>query len=174
VLRPIVNTAKPLTRVLAAQDLAALSRPAAYGGIRPHASADELAAVPSAEPATRAAAAMAPGPTLVSSVGGPSVRPAARRTTLDHGRVADADPFAGRLALGTEPAAPVPASPAGSSTSVGMLGGTGSGAGTKSAPYIAVSDSWASLGPAPAHRLSYLGAGDLPRSPAAQPSTSPD
>jgi hypothetical protein len=55
-----------------------------------------------------------------------------------------------------------------------MTGSTGSGAGTKSAPDVAVNDSWASTGLAPIHRLRYLIASDLARSPAAQPSTSPD
>ncbi|MGH3771981.1 MAG: hypothetical protein ACRDRW_11400 [Pseudonocardiaceae bacterium] len=177
-LTPIVNTVgvpKPLTRVLAPQGLVAhalvsLSRPAKHDdGIRPWAPAGESAAIPPAELATRAAAATAPVPTL-----GPSVRPATVGTTDDCGRTAAATPVAGRPALGAAPAAPVPVSPAGSTTWVGMAGGTASGTGTKSAPYIAVGDNGVSAEPAPAHRLSYLGASDLPRSPAAQPSTSPD
>jgi len=181
----VTGDAKPLARVvesrvlespaLASRTLAALSRPAEHDAdVRSRAPADEPAAVPPAEPTTRVAIATAPAPIL-----GPSARPAIAHTTVDRSRAVDltrattADPLAGWPALGDNPSAPVPVSPAGRTTSVLMTGGTGSGASPKSASHVAVSAGWASAGPAPGHRPRYLSAGDLPQSPAARPSTSP-
>lgn len=183
VLEPVVNAVgvpKPLVQVLgphvlAPQVLASPSRPAKYGtGIRSQTPAGELATVLPAEPAVRAATATAPAPTperatVLTTVG--HALPAAPTRAV---AVPAADPFAGQPAPGDDPTAPVPASPPGSTTSPCMTGSTGSGAGTKSAPDVAVNDSWASTGLAPIHRLRYLIASDLARSPAAQPSTSPD
>lgn len=175
VLEPVVNAVgvpKPLSQILAPQVLAPLSRPAEYGAdIRSQAPAEEHATVPPAEPAVQAAAATAPVPTrgratVLTTVG--HVLP----TTPT--RAAAADPFAGQLALGDDPAAPIPASPPTSTTSPCMTGSTGSGVGTKSAPDVTVNDSWASACLAQLYCLRYLSASDLPRSPAAQPSTSPD
>jgi len=178
VLKPVVTAVgipKPLVHVSARHVLATLSRPAKYAtGIRSQTPADEPATILPTEPAVRAAAATAPAPTL---------GPATVLTQVDHALPAipicaaaapAADPFAGQLALGDDPAAPVPVSPPGSTVSPCMIGSAGSGAGTKSAPDVAVNDSWASTALALRHRLLYLSASDLPRSPAAQPSTSPD
>ena len=171
VLQPIVNTVgvpKPLAQVLnpsilAPQILAAVSEPAT---------------VPPTEPATQAAFATAP-----VSAQGPAQGPTRGPATVNHARPAaaictaaapTANPFAGPSALDDDPAAPVPASPPGSTSSPCMIGSTGSGAGTKSAPDLAVNDSWATVGLTPMYRLLYLSASDLPRSPAARPSTSPD
>jgi hypothetical protein len=161
VLEPIGNTVgvpKPLAQlltppILTPPVLAAVSGPAA---------------VPPAEPAARAAAATAP----VSARG-----PVIVLTTVNHTRppaAPTADPFIGQLALSNDPAVPVPASPRGSTSSPRVIGSTGSGTGTRSAPDVAVNDSWATVGLTPIYRLLYLRASDLPRSPAAQPSTSPD
>jgi hypothetical protein len=182
VLKPIVNTVgvpKLLPQVSARRVLATrvltLSRPAKYGaGIRSPAPADKPATILSAEPPVRAAAVTTPVPPL---------GPATVLTRLDHALPATpicvaaapaADPFAGQLALGDDPTAPVPVSPPGSTVSPCTIGSAGSGAGTKSAPDFTVNDSWASTGLTLMHRLLYLSASDLPRSPAAQPSTSPD
>ncbi|MGH3866485.1 MAG: hypothetical protein ACRDQ4_10180 [Pseudonocardiaceae bacterium] len=164
-VQPIVNALNAPT------PLATLSGPAKYGaGIRSQTPVNEPVTVPPAEPAVRAAAATAPAPTL----GPPTVR-----TTVGHAAPARAaapttKPFARQLALGNDPAAPVPASPPASTTSSCMTASTGSGAGTKSTPDIAVNGSWATAGLASTHRLLCRSASDLPRSPAAQPSTSPD
>lgn len=187
VLKPIVNTVgvpKLLpqvsarrvlaTRVLATHVLTTLSRPARYGaGIRSPAPADKPTTILPAEPPVRAAAVMTP----VAPLG-----PATVLTRLDHALPATpicvaaapaADPFAGQSALGDDPA-PVPVSPPGSTVSPCTIGSAGSGAGTKSAPDFTVNDSWAGTGLTLMLRLLHLSASDLPRSPAAQPSTSPD
>jgi hypothetical protein len=171
VLQPIVNTVgvpKSLAPVLnapilAPQTLAAVSEPAT---------------VPPTEPASQAAFATAPVSAQGSAQGltrGPATvnhaRPAAAICTA---AAPSANPFAGPSALDDDPAAPVPASPPGSTSSPCMIGSTGSGAGTKSAPDLAVHDSGATVGLTPMYRLLYLSASDLPRSPAARPSTSPD
>lgn len=175
VLEPLVNAVgvpKPLAHVLAPQVLAPLPRFAKYGtGIRLPAPANKLPTVPPAEPAVRATAATAPVPTPERPTVAHAL-PAAPTTRAV--AVPAADPFAGQSSLGDDPAAPVPASPLGSTTSPCMTGSTGSGAGTKSAPDVAVNDSWASASLPPIHRLRHLSASDLPRSLAAQPSTSPD
>jgi hypothetical protein len=183
VLKPIVNAVgvpKLLAQVsarqvLATHVLAVLPRPAKYGaGIRSPAPADKPATIRPAESTVRAAAVTMPVPTL---------GPATVLTRMDHALPATpicvaaapaAGPFAGQLALGDDPPAPVPVSPPGSTVSPCTIGSAGSGAGTKSAPDFTVHDSWASTGLALMHRLLYLSASDLPRSPAAQPSTSPD
>jgi hypothetical protein len=171
VLQPIVNTVgvpKPLAPVLsppilAPQVLAAVSEPAT---------------VPPTEPATQAAFATAP-----VSVQGSTQWPTQGLTRgrgpapVNHARPAaapTASPFAGPSALDDDPAAPVPASPPGSTSSPYMIGSAGSGAGTKGAPGLAVNGSWATVGPTPMYRLLYLSASELPPSPAARPSTSPD
>ncbi len=166
VLEPIgniVGVPKPLAQVLAPHVLAApiLTSPILTTVSGP-------AAVPPAEPAARAAAATAPVSTRV---------PVIVLTMVNHTRptaAPTADPFAGQLALDNDPAVPVPANPPGSTSSPCVIGSTGSGAGTKSAPDVAVNDGWATVGLTPMYRLLYLSASDLPRSPAAQPSTSPD
>jgi hypothetical protein len=165
VLEPLVNTVgvpKPLAHVLAAPILTPPILAAASGP----------AAVPPAESAARAAAA-----TASVSTRGPARGPVIVFTTVNHTRptaAPTADPVAGQLALANDPAVPVPASPPGSTSSPCVIGSTGNGAGTKSAPDVAVNDSWATVGLTPMYRLLYLSASDLPRSPAAQPSTSPD
>lgn len=176
VLKPIVNTVgvpKLLAQVSARHVLAILPRPAKYGAsIR--SPADKPATNHPAELTVRAAA-------VTTSV--PSLGPATVLTRVDHILPATpicivaapaADPFAGQLALSDDPPAPVPVSPPGSIVSPCTIGSAGSGAGTKSAPDFTVNDSWASTGLALLNRLLYLSASDLPRSPAAQPSTSPD
>lgn len=83
-----------------------------------------------------------------------------------------ADPVTGRSVLDS---APVPVSPPASTTALCLIAGTGGGASTKSGPDLAVLNRGAATGIAPMpHRLWCLGASDLPRSPAEQPSTSPD
>lgn len=85
------------------------------------------------------------------------------------------DPFAAGLALGEDPVAPVPASPPDSTTAPCAIGSAGGvGAGSKGAPDGTVTDSSATSVLAATHRLRYPSPSDLPRSPAEQPSTSPD
>ncbi|MGH3807861.1 MAG: hypothetical protein ACRDRU_14810 [Pseudonocardiaceae bacterium] len=83
-----------------------------------------------------------------------------------------ADPVTGRSVLDS---APVPVSPPASTTALCLIAGTGGSASTKNGPDLAVLNRGAETGRAPMpHRLGCLGASDLPRSPAEQPSTSPD
>jgi hypothetical protein len=163
VVQPLVNAVGVPTPPAPA--LAALPKSATYGaGTRSQAPADEPVTVPPAGPAARAAA---PAPTLGTAT---VLTPVSHATAV---RTA-ADPFAGYLALSDDPTAPVPVSPPASTTSPCMASGTGSGAGTKSAPDVAVNDSWATSRLASMHRPLCLHASDLPRSPAAYPATSPD
>ncbi|MBV9143728.1 MAG: hypothetical protein JO115_22895 [Pseudonocardiales bacterium] len=175
--QPIVGAAgvsSPLVRALTGRIPLPLSRPIQdRAGVRSHALDEKPAPLPpaqTAQPAMRAAAAPAPAPTL----GAPT-----RPTVVDrvppaapvHATAPTAQPSFQPAAPGDDPAAP---SPLPSTTSAGMASGTGSGAGTKGAPDVAVRDRWATSGPALLHRLRYLSASDLPWSPAAQPGTSPD
>lgn len=183
VLTPMVDTldvvkpVKPLSqslvsRPLVSRPLMSLSRSARGGVLRPWAPVDEPAVLIPATPATAVASVAAPEPTSRFSV-----RPATVRLTRDHG-FAPA-PLLARLALGENllsrhPGTPIPASAPGSGTSVCMTGATASDAGTRTAPCAAVNDSWTSATPAPAHRMRYLSARELPRSAAARPCTAPD
>lgn len=163
VVQPIVNAVGVPTPPAPA--LAALPKSATYSaGTRSQAPADGPVTVPPAGPAVRAAA---PAPPLGTAT---VLTPASHATAVHTA----ADPFAGYLALSDDPAAPVPVSPPASTTSPCMASGTGSGAGTKSAPDVAVNDSWATSRLASMHRPLCLRASDLPRSPAAYPATSPD
>jgi hypothetical protein len=174
VLKPVVRAVdvpKTLTHVLAPMSRP-MSGPARHdSGIRPQAPADKPMPVPPDKPVS---AAPAPAPALGA---------ATVRSTVDHAlptapvcaaAAPVADPFAGGRALGEDPVAPVPASPPDSTTAPCMIGSAGSGAGNKGAPDVTVNESSATAGLAHTHRLLYLSASDLPRSPAEQPSTSPD
>ena len=182
VVKSIVNAVdvpKPLAQVLTAQILtpqilAPLSPAVKYdAGIWSPAPADGPATPPRAEPAVRAAATTAPVATLTPLTMLTSVNYALPTPPICAAAPV-ADPFAGQLALGADPAEPVPASPPASAPSSCTIGSTGGGAGTKRAPDLAVNDSWVTADLAPMHRLLHLSTSDLPRSPAAQPSTSPD
>jgi hypothetical protein len=123
--------------------------------------AEQAVTVPPAAPPVRALSA----PAAVRTADGHAPTPIPAR--------AFAHPIAD--VLDSAPSAPVPASPPGSTTAPGLIGSTGGGAGTKSGPDLAVMTRWAATGLEPRHhRLWCFGASDLPRSPAAQPSTSPD
>ncbi len=164
-VQPVVNNLNPLNA------LATLSGPAKYGaGIRSQAPANGPVTIPPAEPPVRVAAATALAPTfgaatVLTTVGHPAPVRATAPTT---------EPFAGQLALGNDPAGPIPASPPATTTSPCMTGGTGGGAGTKNIPDLAVNGSWAKMILASTQHLLCLPTSDLPRSPAAQPTTSPD
>ncbi|MGH3833590.1 MAG: hypothetical protein ACRDRS_24665 [Pseudonocardiaceae bacterium] len=175
-----VDVAKPVTRVLespglashslAQRTLALLSRTAQRGaGTGSSAPAEAPAAAPRAEPATRAAVATAPGLALW-----PSAAPVTGSTAVNHSRRCATSLFARPLVVDDHPAPSVPVRPAGSTASVSMTGGNGSGAGTNSVAHAAMSDSWASTRLRQLCRPRYLNASDLPCSPAGQPSTSPD
>lgn len=172
--QPIVGTVGvpgPLARALTDRILVPLSRPIQdRAGVRSHAPDEKPAPLPPAQPAVRAAAAPAPAPTLGAPTR-PTVVDRVSPTVPVHATASSAQPSFRPSAPGDDPAAP---SPLPSTTSAGMASATGSGAGTKGAPHVAVQDRWATSGSAPLHRLRYLSASDLPWSPAAQPGTSPD
>ncbi|MDQ3760753.1 MAG: hypothetical protein M3460_03385 [Actinomycetota bacterium] len=169
VLKPLAPVLAPVTR-----PLSGLSPPAP--AIQLGAPVDQPAAVPPAAPVVRVAVATAPvpapGPTAVPTMVG-TAPPAVGACAAAHPA---ADPLAELPALGNEPAdpVPVPMSPPGTATAACLLGSSGGGISTKSTPDVAVTDSWAMAGLASMHRLLSLGADDFPRSPAGQPSTSPD
>lgn len=176
VLKPVVRAVgvpRPLTHVLATVSRP-MSAPAQHSaGTRAQEPAHLLAAVPPAAPAVRAAAAMAapaPAVTAVSTTAGytPSHASAcAFAAPAEH-------PRAEELVLSGDPVAPMPTSPPDSATAPCMIGGAAGGGGTKGSPDLAVNESWTNAGLASTHRLGYLSASDLPRSPAEQPSASPD
>lgn len=175
VVQPMVQTVvKPLVQPVvstlnAPNALATLSGRAKYGaGIRSPAPANGPVTVPPAEPAVAAAATTAPAPTL----GAPTVLTTLGRAAPAHPAAVPApDRFSRQLALGDDPTAPVPASPPATTTSPCMTGG---GAGTKNIPDLAVNASLPKTMLASMHHLLCLPTSDLPRSPGAQPTTSPD
>lgn len=187
VLNPIANAVgipKPLAQVLNPRALVprvlvprllpvTLSRPGKSGttGIRSQAPAKEPATASLAEPAGRSAAATAPLTTLASFTVPTPVEDALPAAPLHTTPGKDS---AGRSAFDDDPAAPVPASPPASTTPSCVISGTGSGGVTKNAPDITMDDSWATAEAALLYRLRQLATGDLPRSAANQPSTSPD
>ncbi len=159
---------------------------------RPQTPADNAAAVAPAAPAVRAMAAPAPMPAAqpaTAPIFGPVTGPPTGSATgptraLAHTRI-DYVPLTvafiattdtpGELPVpGNGPAAPLPASPPATTTAPSLTGSSGGGAGSKGIPIVAVNDPWAMTTLTPTHRLRYLEASDLPRSPAAEPSTSPD
>lgn len=70
--------------------------------------------------------------------------------------------------------APDPSAPLDNPPVTCMIGSTGGSASTRGAPDATQADSWRATRIVPIRTLRYPGTGDLPRSPAAQPSTSPD
>lgn len=192
VLSPIANAVgipKPLAQVLNPHALVprvlvprvvvhrllpvTLSRPGKSGttSIGSQAPAKEPATASLAEPAGRSAAATAPFTTLASFTVPTPVEDAPPAAPLHTTPGKDS---AGRSAFDDDPAAPVPASPPASTTPSCVISGTGSGGVAKNAPDITMDDSWATAEAALLYRLRQLAAGDLPRSAATQPSTSPD
>jgi hypothetical protein len=180
VLKPIANgvtAPKPLAKALAQ-----ISRPISVmqhaTPIRSQAPGYQPATAPPA-PSVRAVPARAPALAPL---------PSTVLTTLAHAQptapvftiaAAPAESFAGQSTLSAlpgqgNPASPIPANLPETTTAPCMIGGASGGAGTKSAPDFAVNDNWTAARLAPMHHLLHLNASDLPRSPATQPSTSPD
>jgi hypothetical protein len=152
-----------------------LSGPAKYGaGVRSQAPVERPATIQPAKPTVGAAAATASVPSPASLTALITVNHALPAVAACAAAAPAVGPFTGQSALGDDPVAPVPASPPASTTSPRMIGSTGGGAGTKHTPDVAVNASWATARLVAMHRLLKLSASDLPRSPAAQPSTSPD
>jgi hypothetical protein len=169
ILKPIVNAVRVprLPTPVLAPVSRSLSAPTQHGAaLRSQAPAEKTATVAPATPAVRAAAATTP--VLITVGHAPPTVPACAAA---HPVAA---PVAGPSVIDSDPVAPVPVSPPGSTTSPCLISSSGGGASTKSAPDLAVNNSWATAAPAPMPRLLYLGASDLPRSLAPQPSTSPD
>jgi hypothetical protein len=184
VSRPLASTLQPVS-----QTVSGLVRATGH-----KAPADSAAAVSPAVPTVRAAAAPAPRPAtrptaapanapILGPVAGPMTRPAtgltapahpnADRTSLVAAANATTDSVSQLPASGNGPAAPLPASPPATTTAASITSSSGGGAGTKGIPIVAVNDAWTIAPLVLTHRL-RLGAGDLPRSPAVEPSTSPD
>lgn len=152
--------------------------------VQPPEPASRSAAVPPAAPTMQAIAAPVPVLTtnpaaVAASEPTAGLADTSARSSVGHvptgAPVSAAADTVGELpAPGDGPAAPVPASPPASTTAPSLTGSSGGGAGTKGVPIVAVQHTWTMAGLTPTHRLRYLGAGDLPRSPAAEPSTFPD
>jgi hypothetical protein len=157
-LSPLVNAIgvpKLLTPVLTSVSRP-LAGPAAHGAAtRWQAPAGKAVTVPLAAPLVRAVAVTAPAraPVLI-----PAGHAAPTMT----------------VQAAAPPLAPSPASPPGAMTSPFLSGSTGSGASTKSNPDLAIEHCRATADLAARQPLSYLGASDLPRSPATRPAASPD
>jgi hypothetical protein len=171
VLSPLVN-AVGVPRLLPPV-VAPVSRPlvgpAPRAAIRSHTPDERFTTGPPISSPVRAAAATTPAPAPVRTATSHVPSPVAA-----HAAAPGAGPLPWLSMLGSDPLGPIPVSPPGSTTSPCLIGGTAGGTNTKSAPDLAVNNTWPTMGIAPMHRLCYLGASDLPRSPAAQPSTSPD
>jgi hypothetical protein len=168
--------------------LAAPGHPVTASTARSKAAARKPAVVPPpaapVEPAIQAAVT-APAPVLVGMVS--DATPETPICLAAH-PVADplADRFTGPSALGSAelgpsaldrgPAAPVPASPFGSTTAPCPAGSTstGGGATTLSGHSITLSDGWATTAPSPTRCRLCAGASSITPSAAQRPSTSPD
>jgi len=177
VLKPVVRAvgvSRPLAHVVSTV-AGPLSAPTPHGaGIRSPEPAHELAAVPPAAPAVRAAAAPAPVPVPAATT-----VPAKATSGLPHAPVCAVSApatvsLAEESALGGHPAAPIPTSPPDSTTAPCMIGSAAGGGGTRGSPDLAVNEGWANTHLASTHGLGSLSASDVPRSLAEQPSTSPD
>ncbi|MGH3781591.1 MAG: hypothetical protein ACRDRO_13445 [Pseudonocardiaceae bacterium] len=177
VLKPVVRAVavpRPLTHVLATVSQP-MSAPAQHSaGIRSQEPAHELAAAPPAAPAVRAAAVTAPVPVpAVTTVPATAVH-AMPHTPVCAAAAPAEHPLAEEIALGGDPVAPMPTSPPDSATAPCMVGGAAGGGSTKGSGDFAVNESSTNASLASTHHLGYLSASDLPRSPAEQPSASPD
>jgi hypothetical protein len=178
VLKPVVRAVtvpRPLTQVLTTVSRP-MSAPTQHSaGIRSQQPAHELAAVPRTAPVVRPAGATATAATSAPAVAAhaqphaPACTPAASAANpLATALASDV------LALGGDPASPIPTSPPDSSTAACMIGSASGGGGAKGSPDLAVTESGTNAGMASTHRLGYASGSDLPRSAAEQPSTSPD
>jgi hypothetical protein len=173
ILRPIVHavgSAKAVTDVLTP-----LPRPLS-------ALAPQRTAVRSAAPAAKVAPTSPPAPAVTSAVAAPAAPdaavtpdgPATPAVVLCSTTVTATQSVPAQTVLGEDPGYPAPASPPGSTSSPCMIGSTSSGSNTKNAPDFATHDSWAAGNLAQPDGPLLLSGGDLPRSPALKPSTSPD
>jgi hypothetical protein len=174
VLRPVVRAVavpRPLTHVIATVSRPMSAPPAHEARIRSQQPVHELAAVPPTAPVVRAAPATTPAPATFSV---PAVGHAQPHAAACTPAAPAAIPAAEELALGGEPASPIPASPPDSSTAPCMIGSASGGGGTKGSPDLAVTENGTNAGLASTHRLGDLSGSDHPRSAAEQPSTSPD
>lgn len=173
-----VGVAKPLAHVLApVSKTVSNTRPGSprqATGSQAQTTTDQPALVPSVEPAIRPAAATAPAPAAQRPAGPTMVQHAIPTPPACAAGAPAAKPFADQLALGATPVTPIPASPAGDTTAPCMISAAGGGASTRSGPDVAVTGDWATAGITPTQQVRYLSADDLLRSPAEQPSTSPD
>lgn len=179
VLKPLAPALAPVTRTVSGT----------VAVVRPQAPAEKSVAVPPAASTIETIAAPAPVHPLVSTprpaivaASEPAIglADAPARTSVD--RVSPAVPVSATAvglpapgpAPGNSPVDPVPASPPATTTAPALAGSSGGGAGAKGVPIATMNDPWTMAGLTPTHRLRYRGAGDLPRSPAEDPSTSPD
>jgi hypothetical protein len=172
ILRPIVHavgSAKPVIDVLT------LPRPLS-------APAPHWTAVRSAGSAAKVAPMSPPGPAITPAVAAPaapdtaltSVRHAARTVVPCSAAVTSAQSVPAQPAVSEGTRDPAPASPPGSTSTPCMIGSTSSGSNSKNAPDFATHDSWATGNLAQPDGPLLLSGGDLPRSLALKPSTSPD
>ncbi|HEV7450333.1 MAG TPA: hypothetical protein VGO16_02870, partial [Pseudonocardiaceae bacterium] len=162
VLKPV---SRPAAHAAAAQSRAVVDKPAAV---------DKPTAFPLPGPVvqTELQPALASA-TLQSATGHPTVGDVPLATPVSAAAHPVADHLAEPLALGSNPAAPVPTSPPGATTAACPVGSSGGGATTKSACFVTFGDRQAIADLVLIHRL-HASSGSVPRSAAEQPSSSPD
>jgi hypothetical protein len=170
-LRDLVPMAKAVdVPELLAPESRPLAAPVQHRAAIRQAPAEQAGTAPPIAPARLAAPAASPQPAAVLTAHSHAPATIAARNSA-HPVV---DLSGGRLIPSNGPRGPIPANPPESTNTSCLIGGTGGGASTKRAPDLAVSNSGAATHLAQPHCLWQLGASSLPRSPAAQPSTSPD
>ena len=160
----LTHVLTPVNRILPvpAQHNAAAQPPAPVG-------TPVAAPAPQAVATVRPAVEKPPVPVLT-----PDPRTGPRSITACAPAPPAAQHAAGPPALHGAHPAPDPSAPPDNPPVTCMIGSTGGSTSTRSAPDDAQADSWMGTRVVPIRTLRYPGASDLPRSLAAQPSTSPD
>ncbi|MGH3669154.1 MAG: hypothetical protein ACRDSH_00745 [Pseudonocardiaceae bacterium] len=162
--RRLTHALTPVTRILPvpAQHSPTFQPPAPAG-------TPAAAPTPKAAPAVRAAVATPPVPMLT-----PDTRTGPTNITACAPAPPAAQHTAAAPVLHRAQQAPTPAAPPNDPPVTCMIGSTGGGTSTRSTPDVTQADRWMGTSLVPIHTLRSSGASDLPRSLAAQPSTSPD
>lgn len=166
-----IGASKPVSKVLA--PMARPTSGSTTDGTAVRSQAPAHGAPSGVREQTATAPVPAPGPATVLST---PAHPIAAIFAID---APPTRPFVGPSAPSSlvgqnDPAPPIPANLPETATAPCLSGSAGGGAGTKCGPDFAVNDTGAMGALAATHPLLNLDASDLPRSPATQPSTSPD
>ncbi len=171
VLEPVSKLAAPAPLIAGNKTRSQAEAP------KPAAVPPPAAPAPQAEPIAPATAVTTPAPVQHTVSDAPS------ETPVHAAAVPVADPLADQIARpaalgpsasGSDPTAPVPASPPGTTTAPCAGGNAGGGSTTKSDQSVALSDGWGTTGSTPTLCRLCAGASDIPPSAAQRPSTSPD